>query len=970
VAAEMEFCLLGPLLVRRGGILVPVPPGQQRALLAALLLRAGRPVPVDDLAEVLWGSRPPRSARTSLQNCVMRLRRSLGEDAGVSRITTQPEGYLVSVGAGELDVERFESSLAAAREAARAGVWVAAAAQLRAALSLWRGQPLSGVPSDTLALREVPRLAEMRLQALEARINADLHLGRHTDVIIELRQLTAAHPLQERLHALLMIALYRNGQQAGALAAYQAAREVLVNELGAEPGRELRQLHQQILTADAALAVHAHAGAIAGSPETRQTSPGQQTGPEAPHQRPAAQGADRAVLPRQLPRAIPGFIGRAEHLESLSAALAQADRQGSPRPIWVISGAAGVGKSSLALRWAHSVVDRFPDGQMHVDLRGFGPAGPPATLGQLIRRMLDMLQGPAERTPASLDAQLDLYRSLLADKRVVVVLDNARDPDQVRALLPAGPGCLVLVTSRDRLLGLAASHGAHLLTLDVFTDAEAHELLARGLPSRSRPGKEEEAAAAEIIRLCDRLPLALAIVVARAQSQRVRTLAALANDLRGAPVRLDALDAGDARASVRTVFSWSHRELTPAAARTFRFLGLHRGPDISTQAVAGLAGMTLPDAQKVTAELTRVHMITEHAPQRFAVHDLLRAYAIEELRDHEDDTERRAAVRRVLDYYLYTSYTAALSINQARDALELAPACAGSMPEEISERGRAYDWFRAEYQVLLQAVSLAVDNGYDDYAWQIPWTLVNFFDQQGYWQDWIATHQIALSAAQRSDNLLGQASSHQNISIVYVHLGHYDAAQSHLQRAITLNRKLGIRAGQARCLLDIARAFECQDRYRDALEHASTARKIYEELGHQFGQARALNAVGWNYAHLGNIRHAIICCQQALAIHGQLGNRMGQAATLDSLGYAHTQLGQHTDAVDCYQRALDLLGRGERTYQHACVLTELATSYQAARNDVAATDASLEALSILQALRHPDADRTRARLSEAGISIR
>jgi tetratricopeptide (TPR) repeat protein len=505
------------------------------------------------------------------------------------------------------------------------------------------------------------------------------------------------------------------------------------------------------------------------------------------------------------------------------------------------------------------------------------------------------------------------------------------------------------------------------LTLDVFTDAEAHELLACGLPSRSRLG--EAAAAAEVIRLCDRLPLALAIVAARAQSHRAWSLAALASDLRGAPVRLDALDAGDATANVRAVFSWTYRELTPAAARIFRLFGLHRGPDISTQALASLAGMTLPDAQRLTAELTRVHMITEHAPQRFAIHDLLRAYAAEKLRDCDGDIDRLAAVRRVLDYYLHTAYTAALSINQARDALELAPACVGTMPEKVSERRQAHEWFRAEYHVLLQAVSLAVENGFEDHAWQIPWTLVNFFDQQGYWQDWIVTHQIALSASQRSGNLLGQASSHQNISIVYVHLGYYEDAQSHLQRAISLNRELGLRAGQARCLLDMARALESQGRYHDALENASTALKVYEELGHQFGQARALNAVGWNSAHLGDSRRAIICCESALEIHSKLGNRVGQAATLDSLGYAHTQLSQHIDAIGCFQRALDLLGRGERTYQHACVLTDLATSYQAAGNNVAATDTSLEALSILQALRHPDADGTRARLSDAGISI-
>lgn len=934
--------LLGPIAARHGNTALELGHARQRAVLAVLALEPDKLVNRSTIIDALWHDDPPRSAANLIQTYVSRLRRVLtpGRPAPNSAplLVSEGQSYRLRVTSDQLDLLRFRELAAGARSAWSVGSLDAAAAFFQQALELWRGDPLA----DLTSLRVYPLVVGLADEWVTSIIDyADVcaALGTSDHVIAHLRAAAARHPLDERLHSRLMVALDIAGQRSGALRLYHSVRDRLDKELGICPGPELSASYLRILQGAAQPAV---------------------VGPHAVRER-------QAVVPRQLPRAIPGFVGRAEHLRCLSAALDQADRQGSSRPIFVISGTGGVGKTALAVHWAHSVADRFPDGQIHVDLLGFTPSGAPATPGQVIRRLLEMLQVPIEHVPASLDAQLDLYHCLLADKRVLIVLDNARDPEQIRALLPAGPGCLILVTSRDSLLGLAVSHGARLLTLDVFTDTEAEELIAVGMGSR--PGPDEASVRAEIIRLCDRLPLALAIVVARAQAHRAWPLAALSSDLRGAPVRLDALDAGDATVNVRAVFSWSYRELTPAAARVFRLLGLPRGPDISLWAVASLAGLSLPCSRQLIGELTRVHMITEHTPQRFAMHDLLRAYAADEFRNHEKDAEHIAATRRVLDYYLHTAYSAALAINPAREALELAPASAGVLPERIRERERANEWFRAEYQVLLKAIELAVENGFEGYAWQIPWTLVNFFDQQGYWQDWVATHQIALRASRRSGNMLGLAISHQNISIVYVHFGCYEDAQAHLQRAITLNRKLGIRAGHARCLLDIARTFESQGRYHDALEHAGTALSLYRELRHQFGQARALNAIGWSSAHLGDARRAITSCKQALDIHGKLGNRMGQAATLDSLGYAHAQLGQHVDAVRCYQRALDLLGRGERTYQVACVLTNLATSYQAAGNNEAAARASREALSILLALRHPDIDRTITRLSDAGIPV-
>ena len=446
----MEFRLLGPLTVRSGTAIVQVPRGKQRAVLAALLLNANRVVPVEDLAETLWGSDPPPSARVTIQNYVMRLRKALG-DTSECPISTQPPGYLIRVDAGDLDVARFEARLTAARAAARDGSWDTAASEARAALALWRGEPLADVDSELLAQREVTRLAELRLQALEARIDADLHLGRNAEVIVELRHLAECHPLREHLRGLLMLACYRDGRQAEALAAYADARRVLVGELGAEPGTGLRELHQRILAADPALEL----------PQV---------------ERPAADGAE-PVVPRQLPAAVRHFTGRALELALLTGWV---DQAGQERPgtvvISAIGGTAGVGKTALAVHWAHQVADRFPDGQLYVNLRGYDTDGP-VPAADALAGFLRALGVPGQDIPADADERAARYRSLLAGRRILMVLDNAGSVDQVRPLLPATPGCAAVVTSRDSLAGLVARDGAYRLDLDLLPLPDAIGLL-------------------------------------------------------------------------------------------------------------------------------------------------------------------------------------------------------------------------------------------------------------------------------------------------------------------------------------------------------------------------------------------------------------------------------------------------------------------------------------------------------------
>jgi DNA-binding SARP family transcriptional activator len=437
MTAEVEFGLLGPLVVRCGGRSVPMPQGKQRGVLVALLLNANRVVTLEELADLLWGSASPASARVTVQNYVKRLRQAMGE-AGRDRISTRPHGYLISAGPDELDVSRFEQLLRSARSAQRAGSWQAVSELSLAALSLWRGEPLADVGSQVLAQREAPRLAEMHLQAVQARLDADLHLGRHGEVIPELRGFTRSLPLREHFHALLMLALYRCGWKSEALAAYADARRVLVGELGVEPGTDLRDLHRRILASDPGLAV-AELGPVS-----------------------AGAGPVPAV-PRELPAAIRHFVGRDEELAMLDAMLKSAASQ-SPLVVSAIGGAAGVGKTALALQWAHQVAHHFPDGQLYVNLRGYA-AGQPLEAGEALSRFLRTMGVAGCDIPADTQERAARYRSLLAGRQLLILLDNASEVAQVRPLLPGAPGCVTLVTSRDSLAGLVARDGAHRIDL-------------------------------------------------------------------------------------------------------------------------------------------------------------------------------------------------------------------------------------------------------------------------------------------------------------------------------------------------------------------------------------------------------------------------------------------------------------------------------------------------------------------------
>ena len=629
---DIVLRLLGPVELRSADAWRQPDRPQQRLVLALMALRAGQVVPVGELIGAVWAETPPRSARASMQVLVTRLRRLLAGTPG-SKLERRGEGYRLHLEADRLDVHRFRSLAKAGREAADCRTAVAAFDE---ALALWRGPALADVPGTAKIEAIRSGLAEEHLSAMQDRISAMLGCGLEWEAAAELPGLLARNPLAERLAGMLMVAFYRCGQQADALKVFREIRGRLVADLGIEPGPELQHMHQRILTGDPDLTAPAVARVQA------LPAPASAAGPvPAPRL--------HRVVPRQLPTAPSHFAGRAAALHTLAKLVNGAGDAGGTVMISAITGTAGVGKTTLAVYWGHQVAGEFPDGQLYVNLRGFGPTGPPVTSAEAIKGFLAAYQVPPAAVPASLDTLAGLYRSLLAGTRTLVVLDNASDVDQVRPLLPASPGCLVLVTSRNQLAGLVANEGARLVTLDVLPEAEAHELLVSRLGS-SRVRAEHDTVA-ELARLCARLPLALGIAATRAAARPDFALTALAAELRDGQGRLDSLDTGDAAGSLREVFSWSHQQLSHSAGRLFRLMSVHPGPDMSVQAAASIAGIAVPDAQRALSELTSASLVAERSPGRYGCHDLLRTYAAEQATDCDGDVEVRAAMHRMLDHY-------------------------------------------------------------------------------------------------------------------------------------------------------------------------------------------------------------------------------------------------------------------------------------------------------------------------------
>jgi tetratricopeptide (TPR) repeat protein len=697
--------------------------------------------------------------------------------------------------------------------------------------------------------------------------------------------------------------------------------------------------------------------------------------PDAVHGHQVSEAVVPAV-PRSLPRDVSGFSGRRTELDNMLrvidplggndddfADIYPSDSRAAE--IIAISGTAGVGKTTLAIRFARQVAKRFPDGQLYVNLHGFDPSGSATDPDAVLRYFLDALAVPLQRMPADLESRAGLFRSMLDGKRVLIVLDNVRDPDQVRPLLPGSPGCLVVVTSRSQLTGLVAAEGATTLILDVLTEDDAHELLRRRLGSAAVAAEPQ--AVAELISLCARLPLALAVAAGRAVTRPGLSLADLASELRDDHTRLEALGAGDATTDVRAVLSWSYEQLSASAARMFRLLGLHPGPDVSVAAAASLAGISLPDAATVLRELSRARMVAEQRTSRFAFHDLLRAYALHQAEIEDGKAARDAAIRRLMDYYLHTAHAGALLSNSVRMALDLDSLAPGAVPEEFSGRNQALAWFEAEHPIMLRLLNQAIASGDDRYAWQITWTLAPFFYRRGRWHECISIQRQALDAAKRLNDPVGLGHAHYELGRGLVLTGDFAEAEPHLSTALDIFGRLGDRANEATVHQGFGALFETQGRYEQSLVHAREAMRVVEEIGPPSTLAGLQNSVGWLYAHLGQYEQALVYCERSLEFQREIGYRGGEADTLDSLGYTYSRMNNHQQAADCYQQAVDIYHEIGDRYHQAGSYISLGDAQLHAGELAAARESWEQALTILESIPHPDAAQARTRLQQIGF---
>ncbi len=903
--------MLGPLRIWDGAAWSPIKAAQQRLVLAMLLAEAGRIVTTERLVDEIWGERPPRAAVSTVQNHVLRLRRILGRGP----LLTRGRGYELVVADGELDAQLFEGLVAQGRRMLADGQRDGALTRLTEGLALWQGRALADVPNSPTVEVHAARLEQSRLTALEERVGAELELGRHAEVVDELRALVAEHPLRERLWAHLMLALYRCDRRAEALEVYRSARHGLVDELGLEPGPHLRELHHAVLSDDPRLANPA--------PAVR-------------------------VAPAQLPADVAGFAGRRAQLDAL-------DKHEGSRLICV-TGTAGVGKTALAVRWAHRVRDRFPDGQLFLNLRGYAP-GPPLQPNGALAQLLAALGVPQEQIPSDVEPAAALYRSLLADKRMLVLLDNAAHPGQIRPLLPGGAGCLVLVTSRDQLAGLVARDGAIRIALDVLSPAEARSLVTGLLGA-------EETGYTELAILCGHLPLALRIAAARITSSRASILDYVAQLRRN---RLDALEIdNDPEAAVRRALDHSYAALPPTARRLFRLLGLAPGPDFAPLAAAALADLpTTPEATDLIRRLTAAHLIDEHQPGRHAMHDLVRLYAAERADAENTRAENESALGRLHDRYLRHADAAARTLYPEILRLET-PASAPDFPDQA----RAMAWLDAERANLVAVCRQAAQHGpHARTAWRIADTLRGYVLMRRLFVDWAALAESGLAAATADGNRAAQAAIHLSMAMLRNGQGRYQESIEHHTAAGDHARAAGWAEGESAAVGNVGVVLQGLGRMEAAADRFEAGLAIARTCGWQNGQATRLANLGSLHWTLGRLETAAGYEAQSVALHRKAGSPSGEAIALSNLGEIYHELGRTADALATLTSAVTLLHRLGNRQGEADTTRAIAAVYRDLRRFPQALDFSGTALALA---RETDDQQTEASAlaTRAGIHHR
>ncbi|WP_285643113.1 BTAD domain-containing putative transcriptional regulator [Lentzea sp. NBRC 102530] len=897
---RVDYRVLGPLEVLRDGVPVVVPAGRCRVLLATLLLRANEFVSVGEIVERLWDGAPPQADRAgkTLHMVVTRLRRALGE---ASCVRTREGGYVAVVTAEQLDLLRF-------REHVRRG-------EHERATGLWRGPVLANVVSESLHRDLVPALGEERLRALEARIDADLERGRSADLVPELRTLTQQHPLREVFWAQLMVALHRSGQQADALAAYQEVSVVLAEQLAVMPGARLREAQQQVLTTA-----------------------------EPPRHVPQH-------VPRQLPTALPHFVGREVEFDRLDAVRASGQV--------VINGSGGIGKTSLAVQWAHRIANRFPDGQLYSDLRGFDPTGSPVNPANTARDFLLALGVPAGEIPAGTEAMLENYRALLARRRVLVLLDNVRDVAQVRPLLPGGEQSLAVITSRNRLRGLVTQH--HVVQLDVLGPEESMVLFG-GRVGAERVAEEPEAAA-RLVELCAGLPLALAVVAARATLDQ-HPLKMLVEELEHAA--LDALDTDDPLTSVRAVFSWTFGCLSLVAARLFVLLGLHPGPDVTEAAATSLMGRPVPEALD---ELVRYSLINSQNG-RYRLHDLMRSYAAEEAAHRLSPDEREKAQRRFFDHLMHSALAAATKSDPLRQPITTPEPAPGAVVLAFEVSTDADRWYAEERAVFGPAVVAAGEAGFDGHVWRTVWAIRHFLLATSRWREGERLQRLAVAAARRAGDLEGECRARRGLVSCLIPRQEFDEAERQLREAVALDERLGDLIGLSNDLRGLAYLLSRQGRHLRALDPLLRALDVATRSGDRIELASVAASLAFVHHELGDHVEAAARAEQARDMYLDLvpdERDTVVASNRDTLGSIYRALGRYEEAEANYLRSVELQATLSYRHYQADTLVRLADMKRELGELDAARGYYRAALDVYDELGNAQADHVRAVLSASEL---
>lgn len=923
------FTVLGPVEVIVDEDPVPIGSPGARALLLLLVLYANQVVSIERIIDGLWGDDPPATARTIVHGYVSRLRRVLDTTSrsGAELLTRSP-GYELRVDEARVDLFRARRLL----DAARGQPSTRRADLLRSAAALWRGPVPVNPPTEAVAIE----LGELRLVITEERIEADLELGRHAELVGELRNLVREHPFDEVLVGQLIRALYRSGQRADALETYRLFQRRVADELGIDPGPALRELHESLLHDDPTLI----------------QPPSTPAGPRATADRPA-------VVPAQLPPAASAFTGRDDELEWLGRLLADLDADATT--VAVITGAAGVGKSALAITWGHRVVDRFPDGVLFARLRGFDPAQPPLTAPDVLPRFLLALGVRAADLPEEQEEQVALYRSLLAARRVLVVLDDARDSEHVRPLLPGGSGSLVVVTSRRRLDGLVARSGARLLPLGTLAPGPASRLIADAAGV-----SVTEAQAAELARLCDNLPLALRIVAARLAVQPTRTAEDLVLELRDEHTRLAALDLEDADTSVRAALDVSYRGLHPAIGGAFRMLGLVPGPSADPYAVAALCGTDVPAARRRLRSLAEANLVGEVGNERYVMHDLVRLHARELAVGELSESDAEEALGRLLSYYLCACDQARRLLHPPRDDLDLTARYPRLALPVLVSPGQALDWFDAEWPNLSALLRTTVAAQRHRDAWQLVLLTSHFLTTRSSYADWSYWATTGLRSARAVEDTEGEVLMLIVLATARSRYGHAAAALEDAQLALRLATEFGDQRHIYAALGNVGSCLYEQGRYREALGCDRESYDLARQSGDLMAQAHALNNMSQVERRLGEREAATGHVRAAVALFDEIGDIGYHQLARNNLIELCLELGRLDEAETLARQALAAVG-GPRPDLQQAFTKELFGRVLLARSDPAAIGELRSALEWSQRLAGPRTDNIAQLLVSLGV---